>query len=119
MEVFRQTVWMTVVGMSMTFAALGLLILVMIVLTRWTGGRAEAMAHREEPSGAIPIDRELEEAEQAAAVAVAIALAQAARRIHPAHAWHSALPGEDVNAWQAYARGQQLELRNTHQALRW
>jgi sodium pump decarboxylase gamma subunit len=119
MEIFSQTVWMTVIGMGLTFAALGLLVLAMMGLARWVGHTQETLEHAEKPSGAGYIDEETQELEQAAAVAVAVALAMASRRIHPSHPWHSAGLHEDVNPWQAYARGQQLEQRKTHQTLRW
>jgi sodium pump decarboxylase gamma subunit len=119
MDNFSQSVWMTVVGMGLTFAALGLLVLAMLALARWVGRTRVPSEHAEKPSGAGYIDEETQELEQAAAVAVAVALAMAARRIHPSHPWHSAGFHEDVNPWQAYARGQQLEQRKTHQTLRW
>ena len=115
----NQTVWITVVGMGLTFAAIGLLVAAMVALTRWARGRGEITSYRTEPSGAIPADEELEELEQAAAVAVAVALAQAARRAHPTYAWHAAPPGDEPSPWQAHSRGQQLEQRKTHQTLRW
>ena len=119
MEILDQTVWITAVGMGLTFAAIGLLVLAMIALTRWTREEQESAPVRKEPSGAIPADESLEELEQAAAVAVAVALALTARRAHPTQAWHAARPEEEPSPWQAYSRGQQLEQRKTHQTLRW
>jgi Na+-transporting methylmalonyl-CoA/oxaloacetate decarboxylase gamma subunit len=119
MEVFKQTIWMTAVGMGLTFAAIGLLVIAMIILTRWARGPAVAATVEQKPSSAIPGDQERAEAEQAAAVAVALALALAARRVHPTHTWHSADSEEGINPWQAYARTHQLEQRKTHQTLRW
>lgn len=114
-----QTVWISVVGMGLTFAAIGLLIAAMAALTRWARGAERAAPGRAETGAAIPTSEELEEAEQAAAVAVAIALALEARHIHPTRSWHSAYAPEEPGAWQAYARGQQLEQGKTHQTLRW
>ncbi len=119
MTVFDQTVWISTVGMGLTFAAIGLLVMTMIALTHWARRPSRAAPGRQDPSGAIPADEELAQIEQAAAVAVAVALAQAARRAHPIHAWHAARPGEEPSPWQAYSRGQQLEQRKTHQTLRW
>ena len=119
MSGFNQAVWMTAIGMGLTFGALGLLIAAMMALTRWARGKAEAAPSRSEPSRAIPADERVEELERAAAIAVAVALAQAARRAGPAYAWHTARPEEEPSPWQAYARGQQLELQKTHQTLRW
>ena len=119
MSSFNQAVWMTAIGMGLTFGALGLLIVAMMALTRWARGRAEAAPSRSEPSRAIPADERVEELERAAAIAVAVALAQAARRAGPAYAWHTARPEEEPSPWQAYARGQQLEQAKTHQTLRW
>lgn len=119
MGIFNQTVWMTVIGMALTFAALGLLVAVMMALTRWARGRAEAAPCKGEPCKAIPVDERVEELEQAAAVAVAVALAQSARRAGPTYAWHTARSAGEPSPWQAYARGQQLEQAKTHQTLRW
>jgi Na+-transporting methylmalonyl-CoA/oxaloacetate decarboxylase gamma subunit len=118
-EIFNQAVWIALVGMGLTFAAIGLLVVAIVALNRRASGPVEAAASKDEHSEAIPSDEEFREAEQAAAVAVAIALAEAARRVHPIHAWHAARPEEDVNPWQAYVRGQQLDQRKTHQTLRW
>jgi Na+-transporting methylmalonyl-CoA/oxaloacetate decarboxylase gamma subunit len=119
MEVFKQTIWMTAVGMGLTFAAIGLLMAAMMILTRWARGPAAAATVEKKLGSAIPYDQERAEAEQAAAVAVALALALAARRVHPTHTWHSADSEEGINPWQAYARNHQLEQRKTHQTLRW
>ena len=124
MSGFNQAVWMTVIGMGLTFGALGLLIVAMMALTRWARGRAEATPSRSEPSRAIPdvlirADERVEDLETAAAVAVAVALARAARRAGPTYAWHTARPGGEPSPWQAYARGQQLDLQKVHQTLRW
>jgi len=124
MSGFSQAVWMTVIGMGLTFGALGLLIVAMMALTRWARGRAEVAPSRSEPPRAIPdvvirADKRVEDLETAAAVAVAVALARAARRAGPAYAWHTARPGGEPSPWQAYARGQQLEQHKTHQTLRW
>jgi len=105
--------------MALTFAALGLLVAVMMALTRWARGRAEAAPCKGEPCKAIPVDERVEELEQAAAVAVAVALAQSARRAGPTYAWHTARSAGEPSPWQAYARGQQLEQAKTHQTLRW
>jgi Na+-transporting methylmalonyl-CoA/oxaloacetate decarboxylase gamma subunit len=110
---------MTVIGMGLTFGALGLLIVAMMALTRWAGGRGKIALLKAEPSKAIPADERVEELERAAAIAVAVALAQAARRAGPAYAWHTARPEEEPSPWQAYARCQQLEQAKTHQTLRW
>jgi Na+-transporting methylmalonyl-CoA/oxaloacetate decarboxylase gamma subunit len=119
MDILSQTLWITVIGVGLTFVAIGLLVATMIGLTRWTRGRARSVHHREVPAGAIPGDEELEEVEQAAAVAVALALALAGRRAHPVRAWHAARGEEEPSAWQAYARSQHLDQRKTHQTLRW
>jgi hypothetical protein len=105
--------------MGLTFGAIGVLLAAMVALTRLARGQGMQPLAKGTPSGAIPADAAVAELEQAAAAAVAVALAQAARRAHPTHAWHAARPGEDLSPWQAHARGQQLEQRKTHQALRW
>ena len=100
---FGQTVWISVVGMGLTFAAIGLLIVAMTALARWARGTERAAHGRADPGVAIPTSEELEEQEQAAAVAVAIALALEARHIHPTRGWHSAYAPEEPGAWQSYA----------------
>ncbi|MGD1993156.1 MAG: hypothetical protein PVI59_08190 [Anaerolineae bacterium] len=105
--------------MGLTFVAIGLLVAAMIALTRWLHPDEKGTERRSKSPGAMPGAQEMERMETAAAVAVALALAQASRRAHPVHAWHSARPEEDPSAWQAYSRGQQLEQRKTHQSLRW
>jgi len=90
----------------------------MVLLTRWARDGKQEASYPGEPSGAIPVDEGLQGVELAAAVAVAIALAQAARRVHPIHAWHTSRPGVEPSAWQAYARQHQLEQRRTHGTLR-
>lgn len=119
MEVFGQTICITLVGMGLTLAAVGILLGAMIMLARRAKGPAAAAPGQQRPGPAIPAHQSLAEAEQAAAVAVAIALARAARQIHPTRTWHSASPQEDLSPWQGYARGQQLERRKTQQMLRW
>ena len=119
MDVFQQTISISIAGMGLTFAAIGLLVLAMMALTRWARGSEDVPPGKGEPGGAIPTDRRLEEEELAAAVAVGIALALAGRRAHPTHAWHSARPEDDPSAWQSYSREQQLDQRKTHQTLRW
>lgn len=118
MENLSQTLTITLWGMGLTFAAIGLLVVAMMLLTRWTRGeqpRPEAEASEEEALSA----EELADMEQAAAAAVAMALAVAGRRAHPTYAWHSSRAEEEPSAWQAYARHQQLEQYKTHQSLRW
>ena len=119
MEIFDQAVWITALGMGLTFFAIGLLVAAMVVLTRWARGRGDVVSSSGEPSGAIPADERREELEQAAAVAVAVALAQAARRAQPVGAWHTARAEEEPSPWQAHSRGQQLEQRKLHGTLRW
>ena len=105
--------------MGLTFVAIGLLVAAMVALTRWLRPDEGPSERRAKSPGTMPGTEELERMETAAAVAVALALAQANRRAHPVHAWHSARPKEDPSAWQSYSRGQQLEQRKTHQSLRW
>jgi Na+-transporting methylmalonyl-CoA/oxaloacetate decarboxylase gamma subunit len=119
MDIFRQTINISIAGMGLTFAAIGFLVLAMIALTRWARGTGDVVPGKSEPGGAIPTDARLQEEELAAAVAVSVALGLVGRRVHPTHAWHSAQSEEEPSAWQSYSRGQQLEQRKTHQTLRW
>jgi Na+-transporting methylmalonyl-CoA/oxaloacetate decarboxylase gamma subunit len=114
MEFVDQAIGITVVGMGLTFAAIGLLVAAMIALTRWTRGREETTTSQGEPSASIPGHGGLAELEQAAAVAVAVALAQAARVAQPTYAWHAARSKGEPSSWQAYARSQHLDRRDAY-----
>lgn len=80
-ELLRQALWLTGVGMSMTFAAIGTLVLGMYLLTalaRERGKEEETPQARSEPASA-PAETTTEDDRYraaAAAVAVAIAIAQ-------------------------------------------
>jgi sodium pump decarboxylase gamma subunit len=80
-ELLRQALWLTVVGMGMTFAAIGTLVLGMYALTALTADKEEAASAEEQvermetesPSQTQSDD----DAYRAAAAAVAVAIAQA------------------------------------------
>ena len=108
MELFVQTIWITVVGMGLTFAAIGLLVVTMFLLTRWTRGREELArddARDADRSTAFPADDIHEEAKLAAAAAIAVALALEAQRAEPVNTRHASRAGEDISLWRAVTRG--------------
>ena len=103
MELFAQTFWITVVGMGLTFAAIGLLVVTMIVLTRWTRDRDELVRDASPPTS-IPACDIGEDARQAAAAALAVALALEARSAAHVGARHASRAGEDISLWRAEVR---------------
>lgn len=79
-ELLRQAIWLTVVGMGMTFAAIGTLVLGMYALTALTADK-EAAAPAEEQAEQIEMERPgpaqvTDATYRAAAAAVAVAIAQ-------------------------------------------
>lgn len=107
MELFVQTIWITVVGMGLTFAAIGLLVITMFLLTRWTRGREELArddAQSVDPSTASSAGENREEARQAAAAATAVALALEAQRAESVCARPASRAGEDISLWRADVR---------------
>lgn len=105
----------TVVGMSVTFAALGLLVGLMYLLTALTREREEipteeavAPVVEEEAAAAPPDDRY-----RAAAAAVALALADLARKRTAEKATPSA-----ADQWRSFARNQHLTQRVRERSFR-
>ena len=103
MELFAQTVWITVVGMGLTFAAIGLLVVTMLLLTRWTRDREDLLGDADLPA-TLPAGDMPEDAQQAAAAAVAIALALQAQSPGDGGTGHAARAGEDISLWRAEVR---------------
>ena len=109
MELFVQTIQITVVGMGLTFAAIGVLVVTMFLLTRWTREREELArddANGVDPPTASRADDIQEEAKQAAAAAIAVALALEAQRAAAVYARHASRAGEDISLWRADIRSQ-------------
>ena len=113
-ELLKQALWLTLIGMGMTFAAIGALVLGMYALGSIKPRKAagEAMAEEAEAAPAAAAEAALSTAEaryQAAAAAVAVARAQVLPEVrHPADV--------PVDQWRAYVRHQPLLRR--HQATR-
>ena len=109
-ELLKQALWLTLIGMGMTFAAIGALVLGMYALGSIQPRKAagEAMAEEAEAAPAAAASAALSTAEaryQAAAAAVAVARAQARPEV-----WRPA--DVPVDQWRAYVRHQQLLRRN-------
>jgi Na+-transporting methylmalonyl-CoA/oxaloacetate decarboxylase gamma subunit len=118
MEVFQQTVSITLVGMALTFTAIGVLVLAMILLTRLARGKDEA-AEAGDPASVFGPADDPQALEQAAAAAVAYALARQERgRRGVVHGWHTAQAGDSPSAWQVQARARHFEQRRFHHASR-
>ena len=119
-SIFGQSILITVMGMGVTFAALGLVMASMFILTRLAKDREESTAESTEPeqtTGEVgmtqePIDIELEAGAsmaEVAAAAVAVATArELARRRHSAQVWLSPQPRTLISPWQMVARDKQL-----------
>lgn len=115
-ELLNQSLLVTVFGMAITFAALGLVMLSMYLLTRLTSAGADttdqsetiAKLEAEEtsqpdiqlPAGTPPA--------QVAAAAVAVAVArELARQRQSALVWSSSQPRSLISPWQLMSRDQQ------------
>jgi Na+-transporting methylmalonyl-CoA/oxaloacetate decarboxylase gamma subunit len=133
---FAQPLWITLLGMAVTFAALALVMVTMVLLTRVVrGGRPssegpsrelpEESAHEaaaaplppsDEPAaaaGPAPVDLELpagvEMAEVLAAVVAVATARELARQRYSARVWLSPQPRSLVSPWQLVARGRQMD----------
>ncbi|HEY88781.1 MAG TPA: OadG family protein [Thermoflexia bacterium] len=103
---------LTVVGMGMTFAALGVLVLGMYLLTMLTAEKKSAGKGQEEcaapsPIAVAPSVSTTDERYLAAVAAVAVAVSQAA----PQQQRQRSQPGDQ---WGLYVRSQQLNARRNH-----
>jgi Na+-transporting methylmalonyl-CoA/oxaloacetate decarboxylase gamma subunit len=119
MDILTQTISIILLGVGLTFAGLGLIVLLIMALTRALEGKRRPVQVHELSAEVTPADTEQQNLEQAAIAAVVVALAAASRRANSQQAWHFAAANEGLNPWQAYNRGQLLEQRKTHQTLRW
>jgi len=109
-ELLKQALWLTLIGMGMTFAAIGALVLGMYALgsikPRKAGGEAMAGEAEEAPVAAAEAALSTAEARyQAAVAAVAVARAQALPEVRRS-------AGAPVDQWRACVRTQQLLRRN-------
>ncbi|MGA9531959.1 MAG: OadG family transporter subunit [Anaerolineales bacterium] len=78
MNLYAQGLTLSLMGMLVTFASLGLLILIIVLLQRMFGGAQPAAAPSTRPEPAanhvLPINENADDAQLAAAIAVAMAL---------------------------------------------
>ena len=114
-ETIAQTLLIAGAGMAVTFAALGLVMLSMNLLTRFVRDPApaketQAQGIKSEPAPAdlvLPAGTPLQ---QVAAAAVAVAAArELARQRHSAQVWLSPEPRSLISPWQLVARGRELD----------
>jgi Na+-transporting methylmalonyl-CoA/oxaloacetate decarboxylase gamma subunit len=113
---FGQTVLISVWGMGLTFLALGLVVLSMVVLTSLARQREQPEQEPVQVEGAADVEV-VENFQLAAVAAVALAKAQAAQR--KAINVQRAPSGGTASSWESYTRAQKLDKRRTHQVLRW
>ena len=110
-ETRAQTLLIAGAGMAVTFAALGLVMLSMVLLTRFV--RDPAQGVKEKGTEAAPADIVLPAGtplQQVAAAAVAVAAArELARQRHSAKVWLSPEPRSLISPWQLVARGRELD----------
>jgi Na+-transporting methylmalonyl-CoA/oxaloacetate decarboxylase gamma subunit len=118
-ELLSQALILTLVGMGMTFAAIGILVLGMYALTTFLAdGGAEENQERsaavEAPDDQAPLQVDVGRYHAAAAAAVAVALAQAA------DTYQAKRPGRAASgdAWTAHVRATQLARREYHNSRR-
>lgn len=104
-ELLRQALMLTVIGMGMTFTAIGALVLGMYLLSGSRSRKAEAAAAPTEPEAVVAMAAPPADARYiAAAAAVAVARAQAMR----APRRDAAAP---VDQWRSFVRSGQLAQR--------
>jgi sodium pump decarboxylase gamma subunit len=99
---FLQGLWITIIGMSLVFLALGILVLAMMALERLFRPRAQEVVATEVAEGPSTGEEEI--------VAIAVALASLlAKKEAPVRDRQlgSAL-GDGVGSWSVAGRGQQL-----------
>jgi len=99
---FLQGLWITVVGMSLVFLALGILVLAMMALERLFRPRAEvAMA-----TGAA--EQSATEEEEIVAIAVALASLLTKKETQVGDRQLGSALGDGPGSWSVVGRGQQL-----------
>jgi Na+-transporting methylmalonyl-CoA/oxaloacetate decarboxylase gamma subunit len=116
-DLLSQALWFTLVGMGMTFAAIGALVLGMYLLTYLFPERSQEEAEVPAPPTEVEEEkgaaREAERRRLAAVAAAAVAVAQA-----------STAPSADegaggaVDQWRSFVRSQHLTHRTPHAGYR-
>lgn len=109
-ELLKQALWLTGVGMSMTFASIGLLVLGMYALTALSPEKKEQPPAEVQPVER-PVVQEPVSADRYKAAVAAVAVAQT--RLRPAAAAVSTpWPGSDE--WTPYVRSHHLAQRGLY-----
>jgi Na+-transporting methylmalonyl-CoA/oxaloacetate decarboxylase gamma subunit len=112
---FGQTVMISVWGMGLTFLALGLVVLTMVVLTSLLRERKSPVQEAAQPEPEL-VDDGIEEVWLVAAAAVALAKAEADQRT-TVNVGQSQSE-KATSSWESYTRAQKLSHWKTHQSLR-
>ncbi len=110
-ELLNQTLYLTVVGMGMTFLAIGALVASMYLMTAFIKDRKveeEPLAPEDEPADVSAPESD----ERSLAAAVAVAVALATQSVATATAGGTASTAD----WSAYVRGQHLSMRQQYEA---
>ena len=111
-ELLKQALWLTGVGMSMTFVSIGLLVLGMYALTALFPEKKEQPPAAAQPV-AGPVMQEPVSADRYKAAVAAVAVAVSQTRLRPAAAAVSApWPGSDE--WTPYVRSHHLAQRGLY-----
>ena len=113
-ELLKQALWLTGVGMSMTFASIGLLVLGMYALTAlFPEKKGQPPAEVQPVKGPVVQEPASADRYKAAVAAVSVAVAQA--RLQPAApAVSTPWPGSDE--WTPYVRSRHLAQRALYSA---
>ncbi|MEA3309558.1 MAG: OadG family protein [Chloroflexota bacterium] len=109
-ELLTEALGLTLVGMGMTFAALGTLVLGMYLLTMLTAEEKPAVKEKNaapSPAAAGPSVSTADERYLAAVAAVAVAVAQAATK-------QQRQRGQPHDQWGLYIRSQLLNARRSY-----
>jgi len=123
-----QALLLTLIGMGMTFAAIGLLVVGMIVMTALIKDRSQDDEELPDVTPGAPSEPPIQEGQPrhiAAAAAVSVALAEPSPRYAAAAAAVAVVLATQAtppviisasapNAWNAYVRGQQLSRRRAY-----
>jgi sodium pump decarboxylase gamma subunit len=108
-EIMTQALLITVIGMTLVFAAIILLALFMAALVRLTADKEEAQTEEAVQAAQVEAPQASHRKRRAAAIAVAYALANQADSTQPHH--FPLPPTAIVSAWQAIMRTKILSKR--------
>ncbi len=109
----KQALWLTGVGMSMTFVSIGLLVLGMYALTALFPEKKEQSPAETQPV-AGPVAQEPVGTDRYKAAVAAVAVAVAQTRLRPAAAPTISTPWPGSDEWTPYVRNHHLAQRDLY-----